>query len=184
MVVHEQSSIKREEGITLKFLMEPSLQELAVSLQVLLNETWVASLDLVESINRAKIMRRENEIMYQFTRRALAWARKHYDTLAEANRRLPEENERLGDRIVIFEKDMEKLHRVIVGERADKLALEASLRKMDEEHKTVVANLTKSHEETMEKYKKETMQSLQEYSPDLKANFLLHAQIDGGLFDV
>lgn len=47
-----------------------------------------------------------------------------------------------------------------------------------------MANLVKGHEETLEKHKRETMQSLQEYLLDLKANFLLHAQVGGGLFDV
>ncbi|KAH1096962.1 hypothetical protein J1N35_013883, partial [Gossypium stocksii] len=79
--------------------------------------------------------------------------------------------------------EVEKLHGVIAGEQANKPTLKAGLRKMDGEYKTVVANLMKSHEEIMEKYKREIMRSLQEYLLDLKANFLLHAQIAGGPFD-
>ncbi|KAH1082312.1 hypothetical protein J1N35_022073 [Gossypium stocksii] len=54
---------------------------------------------------------------------------------------------------------------------------------MDENHKSVVANLTKSHEEVMEQNKKGMIENLDAYLLDLKANFLLHAQIVVGFLD-
>ncbi|KAH1063705.1 hypothetical protein J1N35_028692 [Gossypium stocksii] len=59
----------------------------------------------------------------------------------------------------------------------------ATMKDMDEQHKLAMANLAKSHEEDLEKCKVNTMQSFQDYLPYLKSNFLLHAQMVGGLFD-
>lgn len=44
-----------------------------------------------------------------------------------------------------------------------KIILEVALKSMDEQHKTAIANLVKSHEEDLEKYKRDTMQSFQDY---------------------
>ncbi|KAK5825626.1 hypothetical protein PVK06_020482 [Gossypium arboreum] len=46
-----------------------------------------------------------------------------------------------------------------------------------------IANLVKNHEKTLEKYKRETLQSFRDYLPDLRSNFLLHAQVVGDPFD-
>ncbi|KAH1055513.1 hypothetical protein J1N35_033578 [Gossypium stocksii] len=114
---------------------------------------------------------------------ALAQACEHYVNLVEENRRLLKENRRLEERLTIAKKYVGKLHEEITSERVDKIVLEASLKKIDEEHKVTMANLAKGHEETLEKHKRETMQSLQEYLLGLKANFLLHTQACGGIFD-
>lgn len=57
------------------------------------------------------------------------------------------------------------------------------MKSMEEGHKLAMTNLAKSHDDALEKYKIDTMQSFQNYLPDLKSNFLLHAQIVGGPFD-
>lgn len=54
---------------------------------------------------------------------------------------------------------------------------------IEERHKLTVTNLAKSHEDALEKYKIDTMQSFQNYLADLKSNFLLDAQLVGGPFD-
>ncbi|KAK5793763.1 hypothetical protein PVK06_034920 [Gossypium arboreum] len=83
-------------------------------------------------------------------------------------------NRRLQERLTFVEKEVEKLHEEIVSKRADKCVLEVTIKSMDEQHKVTMANLVKSHEEALEKYKRKTMQSFQDYLPDLKHNFLLH----------
>ncbi|KAH1056014.1 hypothetical protein J1N35_034079 [Gossypium stocksii] len=55
---------------------------------------------------------------------------------------------------------------------------------MDEQHETAMANLVKSNEKDLEKYKRDTMQSFQDYLPNLKSKFLLCAQVAGGPFDI
>ncbi|KAH1091259.1 hypothetical protein J1N35_018516 [Gossypium stocksii] len=44
-------------------------------------------------------------------------------------------------------------------------------------------NLKKNHEETLVKYKADTIQNFQDYQPDFKSNLLLHTQVIGGPFD-
>ncbi|KAK5818472.1 hypothetical protein PVK06_023409 [Gossypium arboreum] len=48
---------------------------------------------------------------------------------------------------------------------------------MSEQHKFVMANLEKHHEEALEKYKLNTMQNFHDYLLDKKSNILLHAQV-------
>ncbi|KAH1107751.1 hypothetical protein J1N35_011519 [Gossypium stocksii] len=52
---------------------------------------------------------------------------------------------------------------------------EATMKANDKQHKVAMNYLEKSHEEALEKYKADIMQSFQDYLPDLKSNFLLHA---------
>ncbi|KAH1128649.1 hypothetical protein J1N35_000027 [Gossypium stocksii] len=132
----------------------------------MLGEASMANVGLVET----KVKRKENENIYQSTMGALTQARKLYANLAKENKKLLEQNKRLQKHLTLTEKDVEKLHGVIANKQADKNILEVTLKIMDEQHKAAMANLSKSHEEALEKYKRETMQSLQEYLPDLKAN--------------
>ncbi|KAH1091642.1 hypothetical protein J1N35_018899 [Gossypium stocksii] len=119
--------------------------------------TCIASLGLIECVNKVEIRRKKDENMYQSTMEALAQACKHYANLAKENRRLLEQNIRLEERLTIVENDVERLHGVIVGEQVDKIVLETSLKKMDEEYKVAISNSANSHEEALEKYKRDTM---------------------------
>ncbi|KAH1090878.1 hypothetical protein J1N35_018135 [Gossypium stocksii] len=146
-------------------MKKPSLKELILSLQVALIEAGIVSVETAGGINEEE---RDSEL------------HKHLD---KENKKLVDLNKRLQYRLILTEKDIEKLYREIATKQVNGVVLEATMKSMDERHKLVMANLSKSHEEALEKYKVYTMQSFQDYFPDLKSNFLLHVQVVGGPFD-
>ncbi|KAH1128839.1 hypothetical protein J1N35_000217 [Gossypium stocksii] len=162
---------------------KPSLQELALSLQVLLTKDGIASEGLTEGISRAEIKKREIENIHQSTLGALKRACELHANMVEDNRKLLKQNKRLQEHLSLAGKDVEELHWKISGEQTDKSVLEVALKSMDKEHKVIMTNLVKIHKEALEKYKMDTMQSFQDYLPDLKFKFLLHAQVVDGPFD-
>ncbi|KAH1032081.1 hypothetical protein J1N35_044255 [Gossypium stocksii] len=71
--------------------------------------------------------------------------------LDEENRKLVDQNMRLKDHLTLSKKEIKKLHEEIKGMKADKIVLEETMKSMSEQHKLVVANLDKNHEEALKK---------------------------------
>ncbi|KAH1030989.1 hypothetical protein J1N35_043163 [Gossypium stocksii] len=69
-----------------------SLQEIEVSLQVLLSEACMASMGLVEGVDKVEVSRIESEHTYQLVMGALTQARELYAKLDEENRGFREQN--------------------------------------------------------------------------------------------
>ncbi|KAK5833889.1 hypothetical protein PVK06_017755 [Gossypium arboreum] len=70
-----------------------------------------------------------------------------------------------------------------VGEGSGKCVNKPSLKELILSFHVALAKVNMSHEEDLEKCKVNTMQSFQDYLPDLKSKFLLHAQLVSNLFD-